>query len=216
MGFGTPKLTDNEVFAKYVDKTSSIVTGCWIWTGSKSRDGYGRVRRGEVASRWVYQILRGEIREGLELDHLCKNRICVNPDHLEPVTHKENILRGDGFAPKHKLKTHCSKGHEFTEENTYLRGKKGDGGRWCRECGRIATKKWRESVQSKGMKIPARAELKLDDTIELVIPKTHCKRGHELVGDNAIPDSRNDSWRVCRICRDENNRKYRQAQRGKK
>jgi hypothetical protein len=72
----------------------------------------------------------------LVLDHLCRNRRCVNPEHLEIVTSVENVMRGEGFGPKNAAKTHCDKGHEFTPENTYIRTR-AQGGRECRACIRI-------------------------------------------------------------------------------
>jgi len=109
--------------------------GCWEWVGSQTSDGYGQWRAfGEhVAHRAVYRLLRGAIPEGLTLDHLCRNTGCVNPDHLEPVTIRENLLRGEGACAKNARKTHCLRGHPFNTDNTYLR--KG-GGRRCRTCDR--------------------------------------------------------------------------------
>lgn len=111
--------------------------GCWIWTGTKNEQGYGRFAlfcrptRQVRAYRYSYELLVGPIPEGLELDHLCRNRGCVNPDHLEPVTHRENTLRGFNPAGMNARKTHCIHGHEFTEKNT-IHTKRG--GRHCRAC----------------------------------------------------------------------------------
>lgn len=80
----------------FVEKTDS----CWLWTGSKTRVGYGQMRVGGAGSRKTgvhrvaYELLVGRIPKGLDLDHLCRNTLCVNPDHLEPVTRKENLARG--------------------------------------------------------------------------------------------------------------------------
>jgi hypothetical protein len=95
-------------FWSHVQKTES----CWLWTGATEGGGYGKV---QIAKR-----LRGQIPDGLELDHLCRTLTCVNPDHLEAVTHRVNVLRGEGKAAKHAGTTHCPEGHEYTEENTYL------------------------------------------------------------------------------------------------
>lgn len=107
--------------------------GCWIWPGSKSV-GYGLVLwRGKMKGTHVicYEHFVGPIPEGLELDHLCRHTDCCNPDHLEPVTGRVNTLRGVGPTAINARKTHCVNGHEFTEENTYLRP---TGGRMCKAC----------------------------------------------------------------------------------
>lgn len=115
---------------------------CWEWTATKNPKGYGRFRVGKVrqAHRWLWEQVVAPIPEGLELDHLCKNRGCVNPDHLEPVTHQVNVARAKPnsvalkamWAERHAEQTRCSKGHEFTEENTaWYRNR-----RQCRTCNR--------------------------------------------------------------------------------
>lgn len=88
-----------------------------------------------LAHRFFYEHFIGEIPEGLEIDHLCHNTICVNPAHLEAVTHSENLRREHAFRPK----THCPQGHEYTPENTY---KTPSGKRQCRICGRTAVRKY--------------------------------------------------------------------------
>lgn len=102
--------------------------GCWKWLGNMNLGlGYGMVqhpqrRRNVPAHRWAYELFVGPIPDGLHVDHLCRNRRCVNPLHLEAVTQRENTLRGMGIAAINARKTHCPKGHEYTPENTYLQG----------------------------------------------------------------------------------------------
>lgn len=117
---------------------------CWIYAGYKAPSGYGQVyinsRKGPVmAHRLVYETLVGEIPEGLQLDHLCRNRACVNPDHLEPVTQKVNILRGESPFALNAQRTHCVNGHELTSDNTYHR--KDRSTRECKACRYIAVKR---------------------------------------------------------------------------
>lgn len=90
--------------------TEGNYNDCWLWQGYLEKNGYGRIVKDggkKLAHRVVYELFRGPIPEGLELDHLCKRRNCVNPNNLEPVSHKENVLRGDSFSAKNARKTHC-------------------------------------------------------------------------------------------------------------
>lgn len=109
-------------------------SGCTEWIASTQGQGYGRFRCGvgmRAAHRVAYTIRHGAIPDGMVIDHLCRNPPCVNPDHLEAVTHKVNTLRGNGSAAQQSRKTHCTHGHEFTQENTYHTP---SGGRRCRTC----------------------------------------------------------------------------------
>lgn len=115
-------------------KVQEQPSGCWGWTGRIDRYGYAQYsERGQMvgAHRVSYTALCGPIPTGLQVDHLCRNRACVNPDHLEPVTQLENARRGAAAR-----KTHCVNGHAFTPENTYRRPGVGGGRRSCRECNR--------------------------------------------------------------------------------
>lgn len=101
-------------------------SGCWEWTAKRTADGYGKAS-GISAHRAVYQLLVEEVPPGMVLDHLCRNRACVNPSHLEVVTKAENNRRATAVR---KLATHCKRGHEFTPDNTISKG----GARACRTC----------------------------------------------------------------------------------
>ncbi len=124
---------------------------CWQWTASTTAQGYGQIRTAGgagamlYAHRVAYEFAVGPIPEGLQLDHLCRVRSCVNPAHLEPVTNRENGLRGESFAATNAAKTHCVKGHEFTPENTYVYPpeSKQAGARGCRECRREKQRRFR-------------------------------------------------------------------------
>lgn len=122
--------------ASLIDRIVKLDNGCWIIDGIKPRpDGYVRADlRGKViyAHRLVYEALVGKIPRGMELDHRCRARHCVNPSHLEPVTHKENTLRGFSFVTVNKSKTHCPAGHRYTKSNTIL--EHGGSRRRCRKC----------------------------------------------------------------------------------
>jgi len=114
-----------DVFGRMTDKFT-VGDGCWEWTGAKTGAGYGKVltfRSIRVAHRVLYELLVGPVPKGMELDHLCQNKGCLNPGHLEPVTHKENIGRAI-------RKTHCIRGHQLTPANTYTYAY----GRYCRLC----------------------------------------------------------------------------------
>jgi hypothetical protein len=109
-------------------------TGCWLWLRTLDRDGYGSIqvnKRHMRAHRVSYETHRGPIPDGLQIDHLCRVRCCVNPDHLEPVTCRENLMRGDTAAARYAAATVCKHGHPFDQANTlYTR----EGRRVCHAC----------------------------------------------------------------------------------
>lgn len=131
------KLSETERFWAKVDLNGE--GGCWLWTAATSR-GYGRFTdengRQIAAHRWGYTRLVGPIPEGLVLDHLCRVRNCVRPEHLEVVTERENILRGVGLAAIAAKKEQCPSGHPYNESNTRISP---DGWRQCRVCDREQT-----------------------------------------------------------------------------
>lgn len=111
---------------------------CVEWQGKYFSNGYGRVGY-KMAHRIVYEEQVGEIPDGLQLDHLCRNRGCVNIEHLEPVTIKVNVMRGVSPHAINARKTHCTNGHEFTEQNIYQRPDRI--ARGCRTCRAQAVKR---------------------------------------------------------------------------
>lgn len=116
---------------------------CWCWVGTKNEKGYGRFwldGKHVYTHRFSYQLYKGFIPKGLQLDHLCRNRGCCNPDHLEAVTLQENIRRGNGDY--NKFKTHCPQGHEYNEENTHIRK---TGHRDCRVCNKLRERENRKT-----------------------------------------------------------------------
>jgi len=124
---------------------------CWIWTGGHSTNGYGTFydgTRNTSPHRYSYLTFIGDIPMGLELDHTCQVKGCVNPGHLEAVTHRENLLRAKGPAGDNARKTHCKRGHEYTQANTYIYVEpKGYPHRMCRECNRINVKFYRQRAK---------------------------------------------------------------------
>lgn len=119
-------------------------SGCWVWTGKINRRGYGYAGpNNRAAHRILYELHVGPIPDGLVIDHLCRNKLCVNPAHLEPVTPKENTLRGIGPTAVNALKTHCPKGHPYDDSNTKDRGH----GRECRVCYNARTRLYKQRVR---------------------------------------------------------------------
>lgn len=112
---------------------------CWNWKAGKDKDGYGRftlmTRKIVRAHRYSYELKYGTIKEGLVIDHMCRNPSCVNPKHLRQVTNKINILIGMSNPAKNSRKTHCLRGHELSGENLYVQTKTGK--RYCKTCDSI-------------------------------------------------------------------------------
>jgi len=165
---------------------ATLGSNCWEWVGSHEAGGYGNLSfRGRVskAHRVSYQLAVGPIPAGLELDHLCRNVGCVNPSHLEPVTHAENCRRG--MAGKYlSRRTHCFRGHEYTSENTMLIRRPRSVVRVCRECDRIQKRaRW---ASTKHLRAPAYKD------------RTHCPQGHPYAGENLRVGV--DGSRACRAC----------------
>jgi len=125
--------------------TDSLACECWLWHGAKSAAGYGQYGLNYVvhyAHRAAYELMRGSIPEGLHIDHLCRNRACCNPWHMEAVQQGINTLRGFGSAGVNSRKTQCENGHDYTQENTRITVQ---GWRVGREC----NKAWRRDNYAK-------------------------------------------------------------------
>lgn len=114
--------------------------GCWLWSGRVDGFGYGHFKnqkRSLKAHRVAWTLKRGPIAIGVTLDHLCRTPRCVNPAHLEAVTNKENIRRGNSPTAANGRKTHCSNGHELTPDNTYRYSFGGGDHRFCKTCSKL-------------------------------------------------------------------------------
>lgn len=167
-----------------VEKTET----CWLWIGGKDRHGYGQFdvaidgeHKNHRAHRWGYEQLVRPLRSDEPLDHLCRVHACVNPAHLEPVTHAENVARGDAGLWQ-AAKTHCAQGHPFSDENTVHDGR----GRVCIAC----SKAWSRASTRKSRGTPPDAVHNGE--------KTHCKHGHEFTPENTRQPAR--GGRVCIEC----------------
>lgn len=176
-------------------------SGCWLWTSATSH-GYGVFQiRGETyrAHRVSYELYRGRIPEDLHIDHLCRNRCCINPNHLEPVTNAENTRRGvaaEVSKARYAAQTHCKNGHLLSGNNLTIA--KGNGQRVCRTC-RIARKRaWRAKhfppvgLNLEGLKLGGLANGARQRA------KTHCPHGHEYSPDNICASK--DGFRRCKTC----------------
>lgn len=143
---GNRVLRDGKAFDRIAGHVQVDQSGCWLWTGALKASGYGRVRvdkREWAAHRLMYVLYVGEVASGLDLDHLCRVRRCVNPEHLEPVTRAVNLQRGHW---PNSAKTHCPSNHPYDAINTFINSR---GSRECRICRRVGS--LRRYYQRKGV-----------------------------------------------------------------
>lgn len=138
------------VFDRFIEKTKPGDNDCIVWTASGNGAGYGAmfIAKGKrvLAHRWAYEYYVGPIPEGLTIDHLCRNRACVNVDHLEAVPHRVNTLRGTSPTAVNATKTHCPEGHAYDEQNTSAPA---SGSRECRACRREQSREYYERNREK-------------------------------------------------------------------
>lgn len=150
-----------ERFWEKVKKTEK----CWNWTAGKVPDGYGKFTvngRLKLAHRVSYEMEFGAIPSGLTLDHLCRNRACVNPKHLEPVSNKENVLRGFSYSAVNARKESCPKGHPYDHEGPNGGTKRS---RRCNTCSKEAAKRMRDSYREQPRR-PSPTKERLQQLIE--------------------------------------------------
>ena len=152
-------ILDEKARKRFFEKVAvNPKTGCWEWWAYRDREGYGRFRldgKTLLAHRVSYEMAKGKIPEVLQIDHLCRVRACVNPDHLETVTGKENLHRGEAPAAANRAKTHCIRGHELSGDNLYVYP---DGRRSCKACQaeyhrRRRAKKKKKKKEAKGERV---------------------------------------------------------------
>ena len=178
-----------ERFWSKVEKTD----GCWLWHGTINSRGYGVFwlnDQNRPAHTIAYTLVVGPIPDGLVPDHLCRVRRCVRPDHLEPVTPGENVLRGQGLAAQNAGKTHCSRGHPFDVQNTLIST---GGRRICRTCRRMSTAAYERRKRGEVVTI--------DDCAGAYQDRSRCVHGHLFTPENTRIRVRNGrEHRVCIEC----------------
>lgn len=188
-------LSNSADLQRFLSKFVKSDDGCWLWTSTLNTNGYGQIRvQGTMsaAHRLSYQHFVGPVPEGLELDHLCRVRNCINPAHLEPVTHAENVRRGNSGANS-RSKTHCPYGHLYEGDNLAFRTNGRH--RRCRECER--RKALAAYHRNKGPVGPTMAE------------RDRCKNGHPFVDGSYKFRASTGGARRCLICEREYARRYR-------
>lgn len=187
---------DEDSVERFWEKVKVKRNGCWEWQAARNEKGYGIFNAKGVQSRLAHRIsyywTHGEISDILTIDHLCFNRACVNPDHLEQCSLVENCMRGNGWAAVNARKTHCPRGHALTDDNL-VESLLPWGRRECRTCHNALTHKRFENP-----------EPDWQSTHGHNAAKTHCSRGHLLSDDNLVPSALKFKERKCSTCHAEN------------
>jgi hypothetical protein len=183
---GSLKTVDwsDRLVGRFFAKVAEDEGGCWIWTAYRDPKGYGRFQYGAKDARLAYSVsyglLVGQVPEGLELDHLCRVKACVNPYHLDPVPLQVNMRRRAG------LKTHCPQGHPYTPENSYMPPAGGTVCRTCKKRTQHAVKEREKATRRERGPLPPRQ-------------LTHCRNGHPFDEENTYVVPRT-GIRRCRKC----------------
>ena len=186
MRFGTAEIARTATEERFWEKVEKTDT-CWLWLGALGHFGHGTFKvEGKTvkAHRYAYELLIGSIPDGLVLDHVCQIPPCVNPDHLEPVTQRENVQRGSTPPANNARKELCLNGHVFSTENTRFDPKTKH--RICRTCARETMREIRAEIPRVGMRFNNGNAL-----------KNACKFGHPFDGENLMLTGKQ---RRCRIC----------------
>lgn len=193
----------------YLDRFLSRIVktdDCWEWEGGHSAAGYSTTWDGTrplYAHRVAYELWVGPIPDGHTIDHLCRSRGCVNPEHLQAVTQRTNILRGTGQSARNVKVTHCPRGHKYTLANTHISTK---GTRECRACWPIRQREARthcpqgHEYRDGSFKLDKRGHRRCQLCL-----KSHCPQGHPYDAENTYVSKRGD--RHCRACARERARK---------
>lgn len=178
---------------------SADQSGCWLWTGSRTSAGYGRLHIAGIeiyAHRLVYMISVGPIAAGFHIDHLCRTPPCCNPEHLEPVTPRENTMRSPiAVASVNAGKTQCSQGHLLSGSNLRVDA---HGGRQCRTCGIAASRRGYAAATGAPLNT-APIDLDADTAPRRPHGADRCAKGHALDSLNTYVDPK--GYKHCRACR---------------